>query len=563
MGLHQKLLDSVIGAVQACQRDGTLPAPEEGLEPAAVEIEAPRPADSAEYSTGIALALARRARCADRARSFAESIAAALNAEATSSGPLGRAEAAGGGYLLLHLRPGVLAGLVQDAVAAGPHWGRTDVGRGRRALVEFVSANPTVPITATHARGGAIGDSIASLLDWTGWRTEREFYVNDAVSSRPLKDFTRAALAHYRRHFGIEDAAPEASDPGTAVAVADTIARTEQGRFLSLPSDAALPAFRDAVLRTLTDRQERDLAALGVRFDCWFSEQSLHATGAVRRTLSALVESRHTHAEGDALWLRARALGDETDRVLVRADGSPTYLAGDLAYHADKFERGFDLLVDVWSADHAGYVGRTRAGLAALGYEPDRLKIVFAAPVRVLRDGVDVKSNGIAGGASQPVTLEETLADIDPDAARFLLLLKAGDVPVDLHIDLGKMLVRGNPLREVRSVLARCTAIAADRSLSGDPDEALRLRDAVALARSIATFPDETCAAAAQFAPDRIARYVVNLAGLAHTWLERSAVAGGDASKSVSVAASLAAAAQITLTNSLRLLGVAPDAAAG
>lgn len=302
---------------------------------------------------------------------------------------------------------------------------------GERVLLEFVSANPHNPLSAAHGRGGVIGDSLAALLSHTGNTVTREFYVNDATNSRQMRLFGRAVVGAWRRETGNDD---------YAARVARELKVTRAFAYLSAlpPSEAETKAGDIAAKHIRTD-QEIDLDRLGVRFDQFFFEGSLHTRGVVQTTLNRLRDAGHAYEKNAALWLRSTAFGDEADRVLLREDGTPTYLAGDLAYHADKFERGFDRLIDVWDTDHAGYIERTRAGLAALGYDPARLHVVLHGPVRVLKDGTELK-------AGQTVTLEELLNEAPRDTLRLLLLLASPSASVDIDVDRARRQDSANPL---------------------------------------------------------------------------------------------------------------------
>lgn len=569
ISLKQELTEAIHAAVAACRAAGSLPALPTDTEVPPFALETPRDSGQGDYSTNVALVLARAAREADQARPFAERIASALNERATAAastgqaGALAEAEAGGGGYIFLRLRPGTLADTVRAAAAGGAGYGRPDAAAaGHRALVEFVSADPSGPLTALHGRGAAIGDAIAALLAWSGWTVSREFYVNDAAGSRQVQAIARAVFARYQQVFAPSAAGASASpaaaeeEDGSEAYIAEVarqIADREGDRYARLSTEEALPVFASLALTALRARQENTLATIGVRFDTWFSEQSLHTGGAVEKTLATLKEHGYAYGEpGGALWLRSTAFGDEADRALVRAEGRPTYLAGDLAYHADKLARGFDLLVDVWGADHAGYVDRTRAGLAALGQDPNRLRVVLAGPVRLLRDGAEVKTNGLTGNS---VTLEELIAEMGgPVAARLFLLLQPSDTPLDLDADRARRQDSENPLYRLRGAAARLAAVPV-----GSPDDLASLParpDDAALARKVAEFPDTVREAAADLAPDRIAHYALDLAGLVHTWLDRAA--------SAAPAPSLARAAQTALAGAFDILGIpAAGAAAG
>jgi arginyl-tRNA synthetase len=529
MALKHELLQAIETAVMDCRSDNSLPTldPETGNR-FVPEIETPRNPAHGDYSTNIALTLARAARRGDEARPFAEKLAARLNQTAAVNGPIASAEAAGGGFLNLRLKPEVLGDAVRRVLAEGEGYGRTVRKTPRRVLVEFVSANPNGPITVAHGRGGAIGDTLASLFEWTGDTVSREFYVNDAVGSRQMQVFAQSLFARYRQLLGHEAEIPEDGYPGEyVIEIAQRIVNSEGDRYVTLTPEAATPIFQTLALDGMREQQTATLAAFGIHYDNWFSEQTLHASGAVEKVLHLLKERGLAFEENGALWLRSTQFGDDKDRVLVRAEGTATYLAGDLAYHADKMARGFDLLVDVWGADHHGYIARTKAGLAALGYAPDQLQIALYQLVRLLRNGVEEKMGKRSGNI---VTLDELISDVGKDAARFFFLLQSSDAPQDFDLDLARKQSKENPVYYAQYAHARCCsairrATELGIALPADDDAELAFSrltqtEEIALIKKVVDFPDEVQEATNALAPHRIARYVLDLASLLHKWYD-------------------------------------------
>lgn len=448
---------------------------------------------------------------------------------------------------------------LHQILAAGDRYGRTSDGARRRVLVEFVSANPNGPITVAHGRGGAIGDTLATLLEWTGNDVAREFYVNDAVGSQQMQIFAHSLFARYRQLLGHTDEVPEDGYPGEYVIdIAQRLVDAEGERYVGLTPHAAAPIFQALALHGMREQQTETLAAFGIHYDTWFSEKTLHASGAVETVLQTLTTRGFSFQNKGALWLRSTQFGDDKDRVLVRAEGSPSYLAGDLAYHADKLARGFDLLVDVWSADHHGYVARTKAGLAALGYEPFQLQIALYQPVRLIRNGVEEK---IGKRTENSVTLDELIHEVGKDAARFFFLLQPSDTSQDFDLDLAHKQSKENPLHYTQSAHALCCSVLAKARELGTPiphgpaadfDAALLTQpEEIALIKKLADFPIEVQQAAVALAPHRIARYVLDLASLLHQWYDSSA----DTPLSQARLA-LISAVRTTLANALTLLGV-------
>ncbi len=442
-----------------------------------------------------------------------------------------------------------MAGL-QSIADQGEAYGKSARGAGAPILFEYVSANPNGPLSVAHGRGGVVGDTLARLYAFSGHEVRREFYVNDATSSAQMTLFARSVWARYRQLNGDANAAlPEDGYFAEYVSdIARAIAAAHGDRYKTLPETDALSVLEKLSREAMLARQQTALADLGVSYDTWFSESELHRTGAVADVLEKLRASGNAYEAGGALWLRSSAFGDDNDRVLLRATGAATYLLGDLAYHHNKFERGFSRLVNVWGTDHSGYVGRTKAGLAAMGFDPASLHIVLCHPVRVVQEGAEVKEWG--GGSG--VTLDELTREAGRDAVRFILLQNAPDAPLDFDLDLARGNDKANPLYRVRATLAR----AAQRAEASPPSNGNVATNSVtpageSLAARLRDFPDEVEQAATQFAPHRIARYVVEVADL----FDDLCAHGGDAPLFV------CAAVQTTLANALSLLGIAVSAA--
>ena len=420
--------------------------------------------------------------------------------------------------------------LFNEIITRGAEYGRGDGMRGRRVLVEFVSANPNGPLTIGHGRGGALGAALAGAAAFAGADVTREFYVNDASNSRQMARFAQAVRA--RLSVAKEGGAGRLDDGGypeeNVTRIADALSLKFAGKIPDLKTVQAAAA---ALVR---GEQEDTLRKFGLTFDNWFSEADLHAKGTVAQTVRRLRDSGFAFEQGGALWLRSTAFGDDDDRTLVRADGTPTYLAGDLAYHADKFARGYDLLIDVWSADHAGYVERTRAGLAALGYDPARLRIVLHGPVRFLRDGTEVRG-GQFGGA---VTLEDALEEIPASAARLMLLRVPAEVPLDLDGDLAERTDRANPAWRVREALNLVVSVALRATETTPPS----------IAEGLAAFPDVVRRAAESLWPHHVMDWTLDFADR----ILSAAATGG-------LSGPAAHASRIALTNALDLLGISRE----
>jgi arginyl-tRNA synthetase len=391
-----------------------------------------------------------------------------------------------------------------------------------------------------------------------------------------MRVFARSVLARYRQLLGRDDPVPDDGYGAEyVVEIAREIFAHAGNRYADLPEAEALPVFENLAMRSLRAQQESALAAFGIRFDNWHSEADLHRSGAVTKTLAALKNAGHAYEQGGALWLRSTAFGDDKDRVLARGGeggGSATYIAGDLAYHEEKFARGFDALVDVFPSDHAGYVARTQAGLAALGRNPTRLHIVVYQPVRLIQQGQEAR---LGKQAADFVTLSELVDEVGRDAARFFYLLRAPDEPLDFDLDLARRADAENPLFFAQNAHARCCSVlqnahaaagipaldldAADLTLLSDADE-------IALVKRLAEFPDEVRTAVNARAPHRIAQYVLDVAAKFHAYHDRGSRDAAlrpihpDTPDQTLARLVLTQAVRLTLANAFALLGVSAPA---
>lgn len=444
---------------------------------------------------------------------------------------------------------------LQAIADAGIRWGHTAPETPQRILIEYVSADPNGPLLLNHARGGVLGDTLSALLTFAGHTVSREFYVNDATNSRQLDRFARVLLHRYRSllfEAGIFDGdLPPLATQDYPEAYVTEIARKmierDGDRFLSLSEDDALNTVKQTAWEIVGTEQRERLELLGLRFDNWFSEAQLHERGAVQQTLNRLREAGYAYEKSGALWLRSTAFGETSDHTLMRPDGSPTYLAGDLAYHADKFERGYDRLIDVWNTDHAIYVERTRAGLAALGYDPARLTVLLHAPVRLLKNGTEVRGTRLSGPDGS-ATLGETLPDLPASALRLLLLSRPAGEPVDVNADVVNRRDRSNPAAFLQDTLRRAISEAGKaatvRDIPDNSPEQLKA-ELAPLVEELTAFPQVVHTAAAEGTPDRLLTYALSVA---ERW-NRVDAAGNSFPL-------LARAVTITLTNTLDILGV-------
>jgi len=519
-------------------------------------LERPRDAGHGDLATNLALVLAKARRTNPRA--LAGEIVALLDLPASE---VERVAIAGPGFINFWLAQDHLAGALRRIIAAGEGFGRSEIGRGQRVNVEFVSANPTGPLHVGHGRGAALGDTIAALLEWTGHGVTREFYVNDAGVQ--IDRLAESLWARVQHAVGREAAIPEGGYHGEYLAEAARALLDHHGSALAdLPAAEGIARCRAAALAAQRVEQDQLLRDFGVRFDAYTSEQALYDDGRVERFLTRLGEQGLTYQSEGALWLRTSEHGDDKDRVLRKRDGNFTYLVPDIAYHADKHERGFTRAIDIWGADHHGYVPRLRAALRALGYREEFFEAQIVQLVKVVRGGEEVKMSKRAGDF---VTLRDLLEWVGRDAARFFFLMRRGDTPFVFDVDLARKQTEENPVFYVQMAHARMSGIfrVAERSPEDAGDQAdlaaLPAPEDTELLKALTLFPEIVERAAAEREPHRVTGYLEDLARAAHAWYHHCRVLGEapDTERSRLV---LARAARLVLGNGLRLLGLdAPD----
>ncbi len=525
------------------------------------EIETPRNPEFGDYATNLAMVLARQVR--RNPREVAEIIRQHLP-QATHAW-IERVEVAGAGFLNFYLKPSWAGEVVRHILMQGERYGNLTLGAGKRVLVEFVSANPTGPLTLGHGRNAAVGDSLARILEAAGYQVEREFYINDGENSTQIRNFALSVLTRYKQLLGEPVEMPEDGYHGEYVKeIAQSIREQHGDSFAEGDPETVLKRFEQIAKQQMLAEQERDLADFGVRFDRWFSEQSLYDAGKVEETLNLLRERGYAYEHEGALWLKSTAFGDEKDRVLVRANGLPTYLAADVAYHRDKYERGYDLLINLWGADHHGYVARMKAAVAALGYDPDRLHILIYQLVNLFRGTEPVRMSKRAG---EFITLREVIDEIGVDALRFFYLLRSHDSTLDIDIELAKEQSEKNPVFYVQYAHARICSIERTAAERGVPmpdwattDLSVLTHPAEhALIKRLADLPDEIALAARHDAPHRLTAYALDVARAFHGFYTECRVLGAEPPLQAARLL-LAQATRFVLARALGLLGVsAPE----
>src|SRR3989454_2191422 len=520
-----------------------------------VALERPRDPTHGDLATNLALTLAKT--LGQKPRAIAERLVATVE---LPPGLVRKTEIAGPGFINFFLAGEQVVGSLPSIITAGENYGKSDVGRKAKVNVEFVSANPTGPLHVGHGRGAALGDGIAALLEWTGWSVTREFYVNDAGTQ--IDKMARSLWARIQQQAGRPGAVPEGGYHGEYLSeLAAAILKKEGKRFADLPEDEGVRRGRETGVSAQRAEQDEDLRQFGVRFDVVSRESAIYERRLIDATLAELGAKGHTFEADGALWLRTTALGDDKDRVLKKSDGTYTYLVPDIAYHRDKHQRGFVKAIDVWGADHHGYIPRMRAALQALGYPDDFFHVEIVQLVRVMRGGEEVRFSKRSG---EFVSLRDLFEETGVDAARYFFLMKRGDSQFVFDVDLAKSQTEENPVFYVQMAHARMSGIfrvagrdAASVSAEGVDLSVLTQPVEIELVKELAEFPEVLRRAAAAYEPHRVTAYLEGLARIAHAWYHKYRVLGEPEEAARLV---LARAIKQVLANGLTLLGIrAPE----
>ena len=545
--------DTLRAALRAALKDMELPWP------AKLVVEPPREAKHGDLSTNAAMLLAKEAR--RNPRELGQALAERLSALCPD---IERVEVAGPGFCNVTFKPSFWRRAVTEVEAAGGAWGTSGAGAGRKVQVEFVSANPTGPLHVGHGRGAAVGDSLARLLRAAGYAVETEYYLNDA--GRQMRKLDLSVWLRLRECLGERIDFPDDCYKGDYIRDIAADLLREEPEIAHLPEDEALARCGAYAVERILAGIKADLAAFRVEHNRFFSEKSLVDSGAVAAAFAALEKAGYTYEKDGALWFATTRIGDDKDRVLRKSDGSLTYFASDIAYHHDKYRRGHRWLVDVWGADHHGYIPRMRAAVAAMGEPEESFDVVLIQLVNWLRDGKVVSMSTRSG---EFVSLKEVLDEVGADAARFLFLSRKSDSPLDFDLELATRRNLDNPVYYVQYAHARISSLlrrAADQGLeipARVAEAALAPLDTpedMALLRQVAAFEEMVAQAAVRLAPHHVSRYLLDLAGLLHGYYARHQILlPDDRPRAVARLALLRAVGQ-TLKNGLFLLGVsAPE----
>ena len=545
------LRQGVAAACAQAMAAGTLP---EAALPDFV-IETPKDEKNGDFSTNLAMQLTRILR--QNPRKIAEAIVGGIDLP----GLVERVEIAGPGFINFYLVPGWLNRVLPAIQEEDADYGKSNAGGGERVQVEFVSANPTGLLHMGNARGGALGDTLAAVLNEAGYVCDKEYYINDAGNQ--VENLGKSVEARYFELLGRDDyQIPEDGYHGKDIIATAQRLLDEKGESLvDLPEAERRELMKNYALKEKVAGIRGSLENFGVVFDNWFSEQSLHDAGSVHEVVDILREKGVVYEKDGAQWLRATDWGEEKDEVLVRSNGTPTYFAADIAYHRDNFERGYKRLINIWGADHHGHVARLKGAMTALGYDGDDITVILMQLVRLYRGGEIVKMSKRSG---KYVTLDELIEEVGKEAARFFFIMRSPDSALDFDLDLAKAESSDNPVYYVQYAHARICSIlsvagvetpkAADVDLSLLTEENERV-----LIRKLAEWPQEVADAARELAPYHLAYYAKELANAFHSFYNSCKVLTDDAALRDARLA-LVDCTRITLRNVLTLLGLsAPE----
>lgn len=526
--------------------------------PDQIELERPRSKEHGDWSTNVSMILAKAAGKAPR------EIAQLVIDKMPEIDSVEAIEVQGPGFINFHLADTAWSELIRIVVDAGPSYGANNAGEGAKVNLEYVSANPTGPMHLGHARWAAWGDALARLMAISGYDVTREFYVNDAGNQLDL--LGRSLAARYLQAIGIGGEVPEDGYQGEyLVELASELKKEVGDEWGSLEPTELDERCGVWGCERLTAQIVDQLSRLGVEFDVWFSEREMRASGAVEKALDDLRELGELYEKDGALWLATSKHGDDKDRVVIKSDGSYTYLAGDIAYHRDKFARGFGLLIDLWGADHAGHVPKMRAAVEALGYPVDQFEVILGQLVSLNRAGEPVRMSKRSGDV---YTYEELVDEIGPDAARFHFLMQGPDSALNLDLDAIVAQSMENPVFYVQMAHARICSIQAkgrESGISAEPIEGVDLSvlvspDELALLEKLDEYPQLAEDSAIRRSPHRLTEWARELAGIFHRFYQDHRVLDGPA-ELVQARLWLIEACRIGLDNCLGILGVgAPEA---
>ena len=493
-------------------KDGTLPE---------VQLTVPPKKEFGDFASNFAMQSARALRCNPRV--LAQYIVENLDCPYVK-----KAEIAGPGFINFYLNPDWVYDMLARIVEAGENYGNLPKASDEKIQLEYVSANPTGPLHVGHGRGAAVGSALANLLKAAGYDVEQEYYINDAGNQ--MNNLARSVNARYLELLGKEIEFPEDGYHGhDIIDTAQRIINKYGDRFLQMEEAERLEEFKTIAYQEKLAALKEDLERFNVRFDVWFSEKTLHEANKIKEACERLLEKGYMYEQDGALWLKSTAFGDDKDRVVIRDNGVPTYFAADIAYHANKFGRGFDRVINLWGADHHGYIARMKAAMQCMGWRPEQLEILILQMVRLLRDGQEVKMSKRTG---QSVTLNELIDEVGTDAARFFFVMRSIDSQLDFDLDLAKKKSNDNPVFYVQYAYARICSIMrqvkeAGITVQGKGDYRLLTEPVETdLIKKLGEYPEMLAEAAKERAVQHVAHYVYDLAGMFHSAYNQCRILG-------------------------------------
>ncbi|ARW00634.1 MULTISPECIES: arginine--tRNA ligase [Bacillus] len=522
-----------------------------------VVLETPKDKTHGDYSTNMAMQLARVAKKAPR--QIAEEIVAHFDKGKAS---IEKLDIAGPGFINFYMNNQYLTKLIPSVLEAGEAYGETNIGNGERVQVEFVSANPTGDLHLGHARGAAVGDSLCNVLSKAGYDVSREYYINDAGNQ--INNLALSVEVRYFEALGLEKPMPEDGYRGEdIIAIGKRLAEEYGDRFVNEEESERLAFFREYGLKYELEKLRKDLENFRVPFDVWYSETSLYQNGKIDKALEALRGKGHVYEEDGATWFRSTTFGDDKDRVLIKKDGTYTYLLPDIAYHKDKLDRGFDKLINVWGADHHGYIPRMKAAIEALGYEKGTLEVEIIQLVHLYKNGEKMKMSKRTGKA---VTMRDLIEEVGLDAVRYFFAMRSADTHMDFDLDLAVSTSNENPVYYAQYAHARICSMLRQGEEQGLKPAAdldfshIQSEKEYDLLKTIGGFPEAVAEAAEKRIPHRVTNYIYDLASALHSFYNAEKVIDPENEEKSRARLALMKATQITLNNALQLIGVsAPE----
>lgn len=519
-----------------------------------VILEVPKEKAHGDYSTNMAMRLAKIAKKAPR--QIGEEI---INSFDSSKASIEKMELAGPGFINFYMNNTYLTDLIPAILNAGEKYGETTVGNNQKIQVEFVSANPTGDLHLGHARGAAIGDSLCNILDKAGYDVTREYYINDAGNQ--INNLALSVEARYFQALGLEKEMPADGYYGEdIIGIGKKLAEEFGDKYVNISEEERFKLFREYGLKYEMEKLKKDLEEFRVSFDVWYSETSLYENGKIDKALEALRNSGYIYEQDGATWLRSTDFGDDKDRVLIKQDGSYTYLTPDIAYHKDKLERGFEKIINIWGADHHGYIPRMKAAIQALGYDGDALEVEIIQLVHLYKNGEKMKMSKRTGKA---VTMRDLVEEVGLDGVRYFFAMRSSDTHMDFDLDLAVSQSNENPVYYAQYAHARICSIlrqGEEQSITFDEQVDLSLirgEKEFEVLKKLGDFPSAVAEAAEKRMPHRITNYIFELASSFHSFYNAEKVLDAENMERSKARLALIKAVQITLKNALALIGVA------